>query len=113
MKKKPASFEFEPASFVTFRDRKEIARVRAIKREDITRHWNPDYRIRVVPDVDVEFLWLNDIFHRIKTAMEEERPYVIITPESPAPLPASRLPAEPTSRELPVAAHVQHGRVRQ
>jgi glucosamine-6-phosphate deaminase len=87
MKKKPASFEFEPASFVTFRDRKEIARVRAIKREDITRHWNPDYRIRVVPDVDVEFLWLNDIFHRIKTAMEEERSYVIITPN---PLPRYR-----------------------
>jgi glucosamine-6-phosphate deaminase len=80
MKKQTPGFEYEPAAFVPFRDRAVLARVRAIKREDIATHWNPDYRIRVVPDADVEFLWLNDMFHRIKTAMEREQRFVMITP---------------------------------
>lgn len=41
MKDKSQKFEFEPASFVPFRDKEAVARVRAIKREDITRHPNP------------------------------------------------------------------------
>lgn len=80
MKKKPSRFEFEPAAFVPFRDRKVLDRVRAIRREDIEKHPNPHYRIRVVPDPDLEFIWLNDIFYRIKTAMDEERQFVVITP---------------------------------
>jgi glucosamine-6-phosphate deaminase len=80
MKSKTVRFDYEPAAFVPFRDRKVLARVRAIKREDIAKHWNPDYRINVVQDADIEFLWLNDMFHRIKTAMEQERQFVMITP---------------------------------
>ena len=49
---KPKTFDFEPASFVPFRDKEAVARVRAIRREDITRHPNPDYRIEVVKDAD-------------------------------------------------------------
>src|SRR3954470_11892714 len=80
MKKTTDRFDYEPAAFVPFRDRKVLARVRAIRRENITRHWNPDYRITVVPDADVEFLWMNDMFVRIKAAMEREKPFVMITP---------------------------------
>lgn len=80
MKKSRVRFDFEPAAFVPFRDRKVLDRVRAIKREDMAKHWNPDYRINVVPDADIEFLWLNDMFHRIKTAMEQEKQFVMITP---------------------------------
>lgn len=39
---KPKTFDFEPASFVPFRDKEAVRRVRAIKREDITRHPNPE-----------------------------------------------------------------------
>lgn len=84
MKEKSRRFEYEPASFVPFRDRKVLDRVRAIRREDIAKHRNPEFRIRVVPDAEVEFLWLNDMFHRIKTAMEAGRQFVMITPN---PLP--------------------------
>jgi 6-phosphogluconolactonase/glucosamine-6-phosphate isomerase/deaminase len=80
MKRKTAKFTYEPAAFIPFRDRKILDRVRAIKRENITKHRNSNYRIRVVPDADVEFLWMNDMFHRIKTAMEQERPFVMIMP---------------------------------
>jgi 6-phosphogluconolactonase/glucosamine-6-phosphate isomerase/deaminase len=78
--KKKATFNFEPASFIPFRDRKALDRVRAIKREDIAKHRNPDYRIHVLPDADIEFMWINDMFHRIKTAMDEGRQYVMIMP---------------------------------
>jgi 6-phosphogluconolactonase/glucosamine-6-phosphate isomerase/deaminase len=34
----------------------------------------------VVPDADIEFLWITDMFHRIQTAMEAGQPLVMITP---------------------------------
>lgn len=75
-----SSFEFEPATFVPFRDREVVRRVRAIRRADITRHPNPDFRITVVKDQDIDFLWVTDIFHRIYTAMEAGRKLVMIMP---------------------------------
>lgn len=73
-------FQFSPATFIPFRNKKIIERVRRIKRKDITRHWNPDFRIQVVPDADVEFMWITDMFHRIQQAAEESRRLVLITP---------------------------------
>ena len=48
-------FDFNPSEWVPFKDKKEINRVLAIKREDIERHENPDFKIKVLPDSDVEF----------------------------------------------------------
>lgn len=79
MKKKP-TFDYAPADFIPFRDRKVIERIRRIKKEDITKHKNPDFRITVIPDADVEFLWITDMFHRIHTAMNAGRTLVMITP---------------------------------
>ena len=80
MPRKPAPFEFEPAACVPFRDRKAIARVRAIRREDIEKHPNPDFRITVVPDAEVEFRWISDMFFRISDAMRAGRDLVAIMP---------------------------------
>lgn len=80
MKKPRREFTFAPADFIPFRDTKAIARARKIKRADITRHKNPDFRISVVPDADLEFLWITDMFFRIKTAMDAGRQYVMIMP---------------------------------
>jgi 6-phosphogluconolactonase/glucosamine-6-phosphate isomerase/deaminase len=80
MKNKRTTFTFSPAAFVPFRDTKAIARVRAIKREHITRHRNPDFRIKVLPDADIRFLWITDMFFRIKEAMDAGRPFVAIMP---------------------------------
>lgn len=80
MKTKPAQFTYAPAKFVPFRDLKAIARVRKIKREDIAKHRNPEFKISVLPDADVEFFWMTDMFHRIKTAMDAGQPYVMIMP---------------------------------
>ncbi len=80
MKTKARPFTFAPASFIPFRDTRVIARVRAITREQITKHRNPDFRIRVIPDAEIEFLWITDMFFRIKTAMEAGKPFVAIMP---------------------------------
>ena len=78
--KKPTKFSYAPAQFIPFRDRAVIERVRNIKKEEITKHWNPAFKITVHPDADIEFLWITDMFYRIKTAMEAGKPLVIITP---------------------------------
>lgn len=75
-----ADFEFSPATCIPFRDMDVIRRVRQIRREDITRHPNPEFRIHVVPNADVEFLWLADMFHRLKTAGDAGERLVMITP---------------------------------
>ncbi len=80
MKNLSDSFTFTPAAFIPFRDKKTIARVRNIRREDIAAHRNPDFRIRVMPDAEFEFAWITDMFFRIKDAMEAGRTFVAIMP---------------------------------
>jgi glucosamine-6-phosphate deaminase len=80
MKKTISKFSFQPADFIPFRDLTVIKRVRAIKKEDIAKHWNPEYKISVLPDADIEFLWISDMFYRIKTAMEAGKTLVMIMP---------------------------------
>lgn len=80
MRKKKAAFEFSPAAFVPFRDQAVIARVRQIKRAQLTKHRNPEFKIRIVPDAEIEFLWLADLFHRIKSAADAGRRMVMIMP---------------------------------
>lgn len=76
-----SEFTFHPASFIPFRDMEVIERVRAIKKEDLTKHPNPDFKIEIVPDAEVEFRWMVDIFHRIKSASDEGRQIVLILPQ--------------------------------
>ncbi len=80
MKKTSGKFTFAPAAFIPFRDTKVIDRVRRLKRADIAKHRNPDFRITVIPDAEIEFLWITDMFFRIKTAMDAGRPFVAIMP---------------------------------
>ena len=59
------TFSFTPSQCVPFRDMEAIERCRNIKREDIEKHSNPKLKIRVVPDGDVGFIWITDMFHRM------------------------------------------------
>ncbi len=75
-----SDFSFTPATWIPFRDMKEVERVRNIKREDITRHANPEYKIRVVPDADVIWLWMADLVARCQESDREDKPVVLIMP---------------------------------
>jgi len=79
-----SNFEYSPSKWVPFRDKKVLERVRSIKREDITKHPNPDFNIQVVKDSDVEFIWVTDMFQRIKLASENGQRLVMILP-NPCP----------------------------
>ncbi len=74
-------FSYGPAECIPFKDKEVLERVRNIKREDITKHPNPDFRISVVKDSELEFLWLTDMFYRIKQASDRGEPVVLITPQ--------------------------------
>ena len=56
-------FDFSPAPWIPFRDKKVLEKCRNIKREDMEKHPNPDFKIRVVEDVTS--LFVADFFHRI------------------------------------------------
>ncbi len=73
-------FEFEPAKFIPFRDTKVIARCRAIKREDIAKHSNPDFKINVIKDDELVFIWFGDLIARLKIASDANQKVVMILP---------------------------------
>ncbi len=78
------TFKFKPSKWVPFRDTEVLERVRSIKREDIEKHPNPDFKIRVVPDDELELIWMTDMFARIKQSDDEDKKVVLILP-NPAP----------------------------
>ena len=75
-----ADFIYEAAKCVPFRDKEVIARCRAIKREDIEKHPNPDFKIKVVQDDDAIFIWFADLISRLKLASDTGEKIVMILP---------------------------------
>jgi glucosamine-6-phosphate deaminase len=74
------NFSYKPSQWVPFRDKTVLERVKRIKKEDIAKHPNPDFRIKVVRDSDVEALWITDLFFRIKESADQNRRVVLILP---------------------------------
>jgi len=75
-----AQFTYDPHPQLPFRDKAVIERVRNIKREDIEKHPNPDFHIRVVPDDMVEWIFVADMFQRIWRSAETGEKVVLILP---------------------------------
>jgi glucosamine-6-phosphate deaminase len=83
----PASqFDYDLSEFITFRDRAECARVRAIPRGELTAHPNPDFQIRVLDDRTAFYTaFATDLVTRARAALEEGRRFVAILPVGPMP----------------------------
>ncbi len=96
-------FAYDPSPVVPFRDRSAIDRCRAIRRDQIENHPNPDFRIRVVPNTDLASMWMADIYARIKEAAEAGRPCVLLMPN---PIPSYRLLAHWINRTRLSCRHV-------
>jgi glucosamine-6-phosphate deaminase len=71
-------FNFEPSPCVPFRDKKVLDMARNISREDFLNH--PTLDIRVIPDAEIQFMFVTDVFFRIKEAMDAGRRFVMIAP---------------------------------
>ena len=78
-------FNYSPSRYVPFRDKEVLERVRKITRKDFENHPNLNLRVKVLKDFDVWFMFMMDIFFRIKDAMEAGRRLVMILPQ-PWPL---------------------------
>jgi glucosamine-6-phosphate deaminase len=80
------AFQYKLAEFIPFRDEAACARVRAIGRQDLCRHPNPDFKIDIIDD-KVQFYsrFAIDIVSRITKAGTEGRNCVLILPVGPVP----------------------------
>lgn len=74
-------FKHGISKWVPFGDSKICEKVRNIKKEDITKHTSPDFKIKVIKDSDIAFMRIWDIFSRIKKASEEDKRLVMILPQ--------------------------------
>src|ERR1043165_3572758 len=80
------AFSYSLSKWIPFRDEKACARVRAIKRSDISKHANKKFRIEVIDDKTQFYSrFALDIVTRIKTAGDEEKNCVLILPVGPVP----------------------------
>ncbi|MGA2606210.1 MAG: hypothetical protein ABSH01_01980 [Terriglobia bacterium] len=79
-------FPFELSKFITFRDAEACERVRRIKKKDISKHPNPDFRIRVVEDPQAfYFEFALDVVTRIRRSLDAGKKFVLILPVGPTP----------------------------
>jgi len=79
-------FILDLAKFIPYRDREVCEKVRTIKREDITKHPNSQFKIRVIESSDeFYFEFALDIVTRIRKTLEEGKKLVLILPAGPIP----------------------------
>ncbi len=76
-----SEFVFRPSRWAPFRDRSACERVRRIGREAITRTDNDNLSIEVLPDDEIAFCRIYDIFSRIQRSDVEDRRLVLILPQ--------------------------------
>lgn len=74
-----SKFTFSPADFVPFKDKAVLERIRNIKRADIEKHPNPEFKIKVIRDDQIAFIQFTDMLCRIKQASEAGQRIAIIT----------------------------------
>ncbi|MGC8879794.1 MAG: hypothetical protein ACP5R2_11280, partial [Anaerolineae bacterium] len=80
------AFTYALADFLDFKDAAACERVRRIKREEITKHPNPDFKIEIIDDPGEFYAaFATDIVMRIKQALDEGRRFVGIFPVGPMP----------------------------
>ena len=75
-----AEFKYKVFSSIPFVDMEACKKVRAIRKEDITKHKNPDFKIEVVPEEDFELRRIMEMFMFIKEACEKDERLVLIMP---------------------------------
>src|SRR5678815_1263520 len=80
------AFSYSLSKWIPFRDEKACARVRAIKRSDLTKHANKKFRIEVIDD-KIQFYsrFALDIVTRIQKSGQEGKSCVLILPVGPVP----------------------------
>ena len=80
------TFEYDLADFISFRNRAVCERVRRIRRSELAKHDNPEFRIQILDDPgDFYRAFADDIVGRIRDAANEGRDFVGLFPVGPMP----------------------------
>jgi glucosamine-6-phosphate deaminase len=80
------AFQYSLSKFIPYRNEKVCARVRGIRKADITKHPNRDFRIEVIEDKPQFYSrFAVDIVTRIQKAGEAGKKCVLILPVGPVP----------------------------
>ncbi len=72
------NFDYEPSKWVPFRNKKVLDRVRKIKKEDLTKHPNPDFKIQIIKDNEFGPRFIADILYRLKVSSDNKKKLVFI-----------------------------------
>lgn len=76
-------FNFEPAEFVPYKNKEVLERCRNMKREEMEKHPNPDFRINIVTNPGA--IWIGDMVGRIQRSDLLDEKLVMIIP-NPCPV---------------------------
>ena len=80
------SFNYELSKFIPFRDSEACARVRGIRKGDLTKHANKDFKIKIIDDkMDFYSAFALDFVGRICDAQESGKTFTAILPVGPTP----------------------------
>lgn len=85
-----AQWSYQPSHHVPFRDVEALERCRKIKRADVDKHPNPNFRITVKPDNDIRVEWLTHVVNWFRISDVEDRKVVMLMPN---PIPDYKLVA--------------------
>ena len=87
----PTSFDFKPGDYVPFKDRALCEKLRKMTREEIEKHPNPDFKIKVMQNPHP--VLIATLFSRIKEASENGRKITLIlgNPEPETYIPLAQL----------------------
>lgn len=75
------TFEYGISQWAPFRDREVCRKIRSLEKEELCHHPNPEFKIHILPDDEVIFRRVFDLFERIKQAAEKDRRLVLILPQ--------------------------------
>jgi glucosamine-6-phosphate deaminase len=79
-------FDYGLSPFIAFRDRAACEHARAIPRERLAQHPNPDFQITLVDGADDFYTrFATDLVDRIRQARDEDRQFAAILPVGPMP----------------------------
>jgi 6-phosphogluconolactonase/glucosamine-6-phosphate isomerase/deaminase len=74
-------FTYSPSHHIPFRDKAILEKMRDITRDDFINYSSPGMTVKVIKESDVTFMFMADVFFRIKDAMEAGRKLVMILPQ--------------------------------
>jgi glucosamine-6-phosphate deaminase len=73
-----SEFKYKPSNYVPFRDEKILQMARKITTEDFLNYSHPNVKLKVIKEQELGFIFLIDMFFRIKEGLEGGQKFTMI-----------------------------------